>query len=386
MQLLKLYERTSQEGQDVEQVPANVIHHFLLAICTHRGVGLCFADNGWYPRLDGEVIDDVIKLESGQQNPPQSRNGKVFNKILGNVLKMLKISEDARQQELALKILRACPELVSGYLPSIGLTFEPRLSSKWLANIAFLGSVVSLPVPSESFLLPINSAGSSSLSSQYIPTPPLLSTIVENIIPSVDLKLHLTKALQSNSALVRHSASLALVKILLKYGSVLHTCYQIEHALEEDGVNGQWTSRRQALEKEMRRKVPDIQTIVAFSALNNNHAEKGMNVITQHAMLSEVCQRLLWLYHRYLPALVAEARYETGKSLGSFMQFENEDLEENLQIYGFLLLQQLHVLKSLKESDQFIWSSKAGMCDVHSLMSLSNFPQDILRPRTSISY
>ena len=42
------------------------------------------------------------------------RSGRIYNKILANVLKTLRANDDARQQELVLKILAACPELVAG--------------------------------------------------------------------------------------------------------------------------------------------------------------------------------------------------------------------------------------------------------------------------------
>ena len=54
MQLLKLYERSTSDGTESESIPADVVHHFMLGIATHRGVGICFADNGWYPRSNDE--------------------------------------------------------------------------------------------------------------------------------------------------------------------------------------------------------------------------------------------------------------------------------------------------------------------------------------------
>jgi len=99
-----LYERPGAENVDGDYIPADRVHHFLLAICTRPGLGICFKDRGWYPRdTDSDVVDE-----------PQ-KGGKIYNKILSNVLKTLKVNEDARQQELALKILVACPELVAGY-------------------------------------------------------------------------------------------------------------------------------------------------------------------------------------------------------------------------------------------------------------------------------
>ncbi|KIJ57882.1 hypothetical protein HYDPIDRAFT_120219 [Hydnomerulius pinastri MD-312] len=127
--LLKLYDRAVPEKQGGEHVPVDIAHHFLLAICTRPGQGICFKDRGWYPR----ETDDG----SG------GFTGRVYNKISTNVLRTLKVNEDARQQELALKIMTACPELVSGYWAGAALTLEPRLSSKWIANITLAGQVLS---------------------------------------------------------------------------------------------------------------------------------------------------------------------------------------------------------------------------------------------------
>ena len=104
LQIVKLYERSaSEDGED--HVPADLAHHFLLAVCTRPGTGLCFRDRGWYPR-EGDG--------AGAEDGPSLRSGRVFNKILANVLKTLRANDDARQQELVLKILAACPELVAG--------------------------------------------------------------------------------------------------------------------------------------------------------------------------------------------------------------------------------------------------------------------------------
>lgn len=115
MQLIKLYDRMTTESAEAEHVPADLVHHFLLATCTRPGVGICFKDRGWYPReSDG---DD--RAARGDDGPSGPKTGKIYNKILSNVLKTLKVNDDMRQQELALKIMTACPELVAGYVYKI---------------------------------------------------------------------------------------------------------------------------------------------------------------------------------------------------------------------------------------------------------------------------
>lgn len=114
-QILKLYDRSASEDDNSERIPADLVHHFLLAICTRPGMGICFKDRGWYPReFDGG--DDQAANDDDGDEPTYQKGGKIYNKILANILKTLKVNEDSRQQELALKIMSACPELVAGYV------------------------------------------------------------------------------------------------------------------------------------------------------------------------------------------------------------------------------------------------------------------------------
>ncbi|KLO07343.1 hypothetical protein SCHPADRAFT_652933 [Schizopora paradoxa] len=350
--LLKLYERSTSDGTDSESIPADVVHHFMLGIATHRGVGICFADNGWYPRSNDE--EDHRRAEDERERHLQ-KGGRIYNKILSNVLKMLRVNEDARQQELALKILAACPELVSGYLPSAGITLEPRLSSRWLVNIAFLGSAISQTVPFESFYLPVmqNVASSSTKDRQFRPNPPPLSTLVENILPSMSLKTHFSKGLQSSSALVQHATAVALAKCLQKCEAVLTALHKVHVALEEDEFSGQWSKRHQEVQSEVRKRLPDFQVIIAFSQqkapvdVNGDGASSA-----KQGLLAEVSQRLLWLYHHCVPSMVAEVNFEAGKSLQGLWQRSNES--------GLSVVQQLLVLRMLGESAQFSWSARPG--------------------------
>src|ERR1700733_765272 len=103
----------TQDGAEPEHIPADLVHHFLLAICTRPGIGICFKDRGWYPRAS--ETDDTIP----QEDEAPKKGGRIHNKIIANILKSLKVNEDARQQELALKIMAACSELVSGYVISL---------------------------------------------------------------------------------------------------------------------------------------------------------------------------------------------------------------------------------------------------------------------------
>lgn len=240
---------------------------------------------------------------------------------------------------------------------------EPRLSSKWIANIAFFGSVASLPVPLSSFYL-----SQSSSVSLYHPRPPPLQTIVDNILPTANIKTHLSRGLQSPSALVQHCTALALAKCLTKYDAVITAFKTVERALEEDEETGQWSRRRREVEREVRRHVPDFQVIVGFSQKTNeanNAASDGAPAnAAKTALLAESAHRLLWLYHRSLPSVVAEARFDAGKLLQAIedmlAQVAIDGDGDDASTRGFDTLRQLHILRLLKESEHFTWTGRPG--------------------------
>ena len=328
-------------------------------------MGLCFRDQGWYPR-DSET-DAAVPFDSDE---PGAKGGKIFNKMLANVLKSLQVNEDPRQQELALKILIACPELVAGYWPAVNLTLEPRLSSKWLANVAFFGAAVSLPVPTACFF--------HAETGLHQPTPPPLTTVIENVLPTSSVKTNLTKGLQSTSPLVQHCTALALAKCLKKLDLVLQAFRSAEEALEEGEEDGQWSRRRKEIEREARRRVPDLQVVLAFSQQASAITPTTVEQRTRFALLAEVAQRLLWLYQAYLPDLVAEARFDVGKALQHFTEDGEAAADHgDDSIHRLHTLRRLHVLAFLRESDQFTLFGKQGSIIPFSLLS---FPVDMILP------
>lgn len=101
-QIAQLYDRTEPERPG-EDAPADVAHHFLLAICSRPGTGICFKSRGWYPRQINTL--DVSRDDK--------RPAKLYNTVLLHFITTLKANDDVRQQELVRKVLEACPELVS---------------------------------------------------------------------------------------------------------------------------------------------------------------------------------------------------------------------------------------------------------------------------------
>lgn len=180
--------------------------------------------------------------------------------------------------------------------------------------------------------------------------------------------MHITKGLQSISSLVQHSTALCLARVLEKFERVLQALKRVETTLLEDSGVGQWHLRIDELEKEVKKRVPNFEVVVAFSQQKSGVAwapEHSKQYGTRRGMVSEIGLKLMWLYHQSLPSIPAEARYDIGKLLfspaGQQLIAGGGDAE-NLpsQAPGLATLSQLHLLRLFRHSGQFAWWTTFG--------------------------
>lgn len=93
-----------------------IVSGFLEGVTTDPGRGVCFPDEGWYPRQVDEKLD-----EDEDDDRPGRRNDKerhsLHNRILSNVVRKTGgkvVDGDGKLGQMVANILRACPELVAG--------------------------------------------------------------------------------------------------------------------------------------------------------------------------------------------------------------------------------------------------------------------------------
>lgn len=121
--LMKLFARRDSDEEIHGYNPSEMAYNFLLAICTKPGTGICFPDEGWYRRKGkGKASDMAADAEAhdGPSTASASTAGSgLHNRILANVLRKIgpKTVEDGQYASLVEAILRACPELVAGWVP-----------------------------------------------------------------------------------------------------------------------------------------------------------------------------------------------------------------------------------------------------------------------------
>ena len=95
---------------------------FLVGVTATPGQGICFPDEGWYPRWSAD--DKLRELEGegdGMERGGRNKDGKMrkglHNRILSNVVKKVgarAVGGNGKVGDWVIEVLQACPELVAG--------------------------------------------------------------------------------------------------------------------------------------------------------------------------------------------------------------------------------------------------------------------------------
>ncbi|KAF9207962.1 hypothetical protein BGZ49_010158 [Haplosporangium sp. Z 27] len=351
---LKLYSRV-ESVPNSDQTIAQLIHGFMMALCTTPGVGICFQDAAWYPPSTLRSTTSVEK-QSGEGTK------HIFNKTISQLLTHLRPTEHILQQELVVSILTACPELVRPFWQKASMQMEPRLSARWLANMTLLHKITEIPVPN----LYLQHTG------LFASHPPPVSTIIENILPSCVNRAILSKGLQHSSMLVRYFTIVELAAAFQKTEQVLNVMQSAVKALatDEEEVQAtnetmdidetvigtryadppaqQWASAITLLLAELRRRVPDIQIVISIhnGIQSKTQAEVDEEEKIRLDLFNNGVLRLIKYYQQFLPQAVSESRFDIGKLI---------PLDFSTVQAGTLI----HLLELLLVLNDFRWSNKA---------------------------
>ncbi|KAI9011983.1 ribosome 60S biogenesis N-terminal-domain-containing protein [Phycomyces nitens] len=348
-QVAKLYARNEPEQISPTDtgIPADLAHKFLIDTCTVPGVGVCYRDAGWYPAstlAEGNTEDGV-------------KGVKIQNRVLSKFILSLKPADDIRQQELLLKILAACPELIESYWKTTSMTLEPRISSKWLANVSVLQKTIQIPPPSFYY-------GDTQL---YRATPPDIETILGNTIPNVFGRSFSTKGLLHASPLVRYTTMVVLATVFQKHAKVTKAINQVILALEDseessklldntgkDLPSRQWQKCLEGIREGLRRRVPELYVFVGIhSQTSGKKKEKAPEGVdeqefdTQNEMLGDSAFRLIRYYQEFLPETIMESNTDPSNFVPS----------DILSVRPSSLV---HLLELLLCSPDFKWTNKAA--------------------------
>jgi hypothetical protein len=116
-QLTKLYGRidadvSSNVGVGPEgqvQTVGELVHEFLLGLCTVPGAGICFEDAGWFY---GATQQQQRTTKGQQKDGKEGKQGRLKNTVLLRWAGFLRPIEIDLEREALLELFRNCPELV----------------------------------------------------------------------------------------------------------------------------------------------------------------------------------------------------------------------------------------------------------------------------------
>ncbi|GAA5853484.1 hypothetical protein JCM9279_007252 [Rhodotorula babjevae] len=291
------------------------------------------------------LADQIASSPIGRSSGPQ--------RVLSTLLRSLKVTEDPTQRALGLDILAAAPVLAGAFWAKFPSSLDPRLSSRWVSAITFATQVVALPVP-ETLAL----SSTATPDAQALQAVPSASSILDAILPPSSgagaalSRSWYTKALAHETPLVSFLASLFLLAVLQKASAVLAALAEASRELEEhDG--GRWAVTARRIRDELRARLPDpaivvslmTRTAAAASAAEPEPAKRGGKgkgkskdekaggadedkkgdstaKVNKKASVgagegallrTNVALRLLFLYHRVAPQLVAALKFDFAK-------------------------------------------------------------------------
>ncbi|WWC58327.1 uncharacterized protein I303_100867 [Kwoniella dejecticola CBS 10117] len=373
--------------QDVENTTgktvSDIAEAFLEGITTVPGQGICFADEGWYLRRKSDENSapshgDGDAINEGGINTGRNDDWKqgLHNRILGNVVRRVgnkAVDDDGRVGSWMTKIFEACPELVAGYWAHSALAVEPRLNARWVATMAYIGRIVSLPPPPLATFRQATPASSDASLALFRSSPPSTSIVIESVLPSPFTKSHIMKGLQHTDGLVQHVTAITLARCLQKLSIVQDLFLAIEKEIEAGPTTSQenpWIRARRELEMEARKRIPELSIIVAFAqkaammAPSEPETEAELALASKSAMLTESALRIFSLCNKTIPSLASEMKFDVGRLLvsASSASAERRARREAREgsVISFEALSQLHVLRLLGEVKDWNWMNKAA--------------------------
>jgi len=317
----------SKAGKEEEKPIAEIVHEFLMSVCTTPGNGICFSGSGWYPQ----------GLAEGEEKRRISGAPKVHNRTLSLFISAIRPYADTLQQDLLLAIFRACPELVASYfILNSSFSFDPKLTSTWIGYCGFLTAAIELPIPDYFGLAELS------------PTPPPTSVVIENVIPKPLTKVVLTKCIshESNCDLIKFLTTRLLVISFQKLRKVLSVLGKASGSVVDPSTN--WLRVRFELIEEFCKRVPDMSII---SGLIKSSPGQGM-------LQKEATTRLLTDYYETLPEVALAGNFDITLALGTLLADGGEPEGQATDGRGLRFLEIHHLLRVAKDAPDIKWWHK----------------------------
>lgn len=321
--------KIQRAGKEEDKTLAGLAHEFLTSVCTTRGNGVCFQDQGWYP--PGYAESDGKKRGTY----------KVFNRALSSFTYHVRPYADDSQLDLLLDIFKTSPELVADYFTSNSVfSFEPKLTTTWIGYATFIEALISLPVPE-------NLGATKALT-----VPPPTDIVIENILPRPLTKTIMTKCLSDKTSFIRFLSTRVLIASFKKLQAVLKTLDAISESLHDP--QGNWLKFRISLIEEFCKRIPEVSA--CSTALGVSSKQEGGAGLVQ----TEAYARLLAEYYTTIPEIALQAKLDVNAALIKVLEAEEakNEGEADKGKKAMRLLEMGHLLRVAGEMPDTKWWNK----------------------------
>ena len=369
----------------------NYLHGFLNELCCSEKAGIVYKDPDWY-------IGRPITL-------------KYRNKSLLRLILLLKPSTCINQQRLVLNILSVAPDIIESYIKQITISFESRLTFKWLENISFITKIISLPPPpihkfkSKSIIRTdelLTSLSSSNPFSQSDPSsdgtnsntgnvgmessisgigsgndqiPPSDHTILlNNLIPPVlNIRNLFTQCLTSESKLIKYQFLIILSSIFMKLNKI-KSSIQLE-IKNSSHFKNEWKNYFNKFIQDVRKQLPELSLIIQcysfivtqFNTTQSPSPSPSSNPassLNQYYLLYDKILSLFYFYKIYFKGVFSDFNFDTLKLISS----DFIHLPLSIQSTILLLLSDSNLLWTNKRSYPFLIFLLSSILPIYSFL------------------
>ena len=173
---------------------------------------------------------------------------KYHKQLLTRLLSSLHPTVSSPHQQLSLSILSSFPSLLPSYITHLSVAFEPRLSTRYVANVALLCRLLDLPLSVSHLHFLASECQSAGQFSQLV---------LSHLLPTALTKLLLSQSIQHVNPLVQLTALTLLSTLLHRYS---HLLTLLTPTLTSN------PSYQPDLSTELRKRLPDIQVVFGLRA------------------------------------------------------------------------------------------------------------------------
>ena len=331
-QIIRLYEYDEDgDAQEGQSSIIELVHEFLLLVCTTQDLGVLVEQQGWYPSNLRATEQELFEPERSFQSSRWEVQGKhndhaaVRNTTLASVLQGLRPYASVYHRQLTLAAFSAAPELIADYFfRRKTFSFEPKLSATWIGYASFLFDVVELPPPSTLH--------------EY---PPSVPNVLESIIPQPMNQKTLARCFNQNISLITFFATRLMILTFEQLKAVVQSW-----SLRQDD---KWTKAATDLIAAFCRRCPELRHVL--------HALR--TVREEQVMLREALLRLISLYYRVTPQLALNEKFDVSILLSGAVQAYGAQKHrvEQSRLYD---LELNHLLAIAQRSPNIAWWQKPG--------------------------